>query len=334
MDTPLGSPLFRARGPATGSRFGAAIAVIGDINDDKVPDIAVGAPGITVGRQAEAGSIFVISGQDGTTLRTFSSEDLGPAHLGSALAAIDDVNADGHPELAVGAPDFSPPGHPNGGAVFTFSGRSGCPLVSVLSGSDGCAFLLLRSERDGSTLDARVEGTEGGMRLGASLANAGDLNGDGRPELIVGAPGRTVGGKPLAGSVFVRTTLPFASTLFRIDGGAAGDQLGTTLAGGGDVNGDGTPEILVGAPLADVEGRADAGYAQLYSGSDGAQILSLAGAAGSRMGGGVAFCGDVNGDGRAEIVLGAPGHEVPADPPFFPAIPGAGAAFVLSLPAP
>jgi hypothetical protein len=328
------SRLFAVRGPAAGSRFGFSIAAIADVNGDGVAEIVVGAPGVADRSNRDAGKVWILSGRDGATLRTISAENLGSAQLGSAVAAIGDVDDDGFPDVTVGAPGYSPPGRPNSGAVFTFSGRSGCPLVYTPSGPEGCPTVITFSGRNGSPLDARLEGTEADLRLGATLASAGDLDGDGRPELLIGAPGRAVGGKRRAGTVFVRTTAPFASTLFRIEGDAAGDELGSAIAGGGDVNGDGIPDIVVGAPRAQIEGQPDAGYVRVYSGRDGAPLLNFVGAAGSRMGSAVAFCGDVNGDGRAEIAVGAPGFDFPAAPPFFAGVPGVGAALVLSLPKP
>jgi hypothetical protein len=157
------------------------------------------------------------------------------------------------------------------------------------------------------------------------MANAGDVNGDGRQDLIVGAPGRTVAGQQGAGTVYVFSNLPFVSRILRLEGTNAGDGFGTVVAGGGDVNGDGRLDVLVGAPLADVDGRQDAGLVQVLSGQDGKVLLNYAGTTpGGQMGSSVAFVGDVTADGNSEIAVGAPLFEMPG-------VPAVGAAFVMSL---
>jgi hypothetical protein len=300
--TPQGKQILSVRGPATGSRFGASVAVLGDINGDRVPDIVVGSPGATVGSQPEAGAVSVISGATGQTLLSVTNLVPGPVHLGSAVAGIGDVNGDSVPDFAVGAPDASFANRPNAGVVFTLSGRNGIPL------------------------DPGREGPEANMRLGAALTNAGDINGDNRPDLIVGAPGRTVAGQRGAGSAYVLTNLPFQSRIYLLSGQVAGDGFGSVVAGGGDVDGDGRPDFAVGAPLADVEGRQDAGLVQVYSGATGTLIYSQAGATGDQLGASIAFIGDVTGDGRADLAVGAPEFS------FSQAIPTVGIAFIMSLP--
>jgi FG-GAP repeat len=91
------------------------------------------------------------------------------------------------------------------------------------------------------------------------------------------------------------------------------------------VDGDGRADILVGSPHATVDGKPDTGLVQVFSGADGHPLLSIPGAAGSRLGTAVAFCGDVNGDKRTDIVIGAPGFNAFTTE-------GAGIAVVVSLP--
>ncbi|WP_374086300.1 thrombospondin type 3 repeat-containing protein [Methylomicrobium lacus] len=159
--------------------------------------------------------------------------------------------------------------------------------------------------------------------LGYSVANAGDIidsdnfEKDGFDDLIIGVPryDKKEGKKTLnnAGLVYVNSG-NFEDQGRRIEfvGEAAGDQFGSAVAGGGDVNGDNIPDILVGAPKADVVGgdgkkRKDAGIAVVFSGANGTKLFSLEGeAAGDNLGMAVAFVEDIDADGRDEIIVGAP----------------------------
>jgi hypothetical protein len=296
-----GKRLLAVRGQRTGDRFGASVAVIGDVNRDGVPDLVAGAPGMTGQGLDQRGEVALISGKTGEILAFLGlGIPVGAgAHLGTAVAPISDVDGDGIPDFAVGAPDQNVSNRALAGTVYFLSGRDGHPLD-------------------------HIDGPEANMRLGASLASAGDVNKDGRLDLLIGAPGRAVNGQAGAGTVYVTSNLPFRSTLFRLEGQAAGDAFGTTVAGGGDMDGDGRADILVGSPRATVDGQANTGMVQVFSGADGHPLLSRTGAPGSRLGTAVAYCGDLNGDGRTDIVVGAPAFTAFVTE-------GAGIAIVLSL---
>jgi FG-GAP repeat len=274
-----GQRLWGAPGPSAGARFGASAALLGDLTGDGTPTLVVGAPGTAPNGLAEAGSAFILSLTSGQVLRTFSGSEAG-GRLGSAVAGVGDLTGDGRPEFAVSAPQRSFNGQARAGVVF---------LISAV---------------EPRTL-SRFFGLQPDTQLGTSLANIGDVNGDSRADLAIGAPGRAVGGGAGAGVVFV-FSMADRRMLYQLAGTAAGEGFGTVVAGGGDVNGDGRPDLVVGAPHAAVEGRADAGRVQVFSGPDGRPLLTLAGNTGDQLGSAVAFAGDVNGDGRADLVLGAP----------------------------
>jgi hypothetical protein len=175
-----------------------------------------------------------------------------------------------------------------------------------------------------------LRGAGGGDRAGFSVAGAGDVNGDGRADVIVGAPSANATG-PRSGAAYVvfgqasPTTVTLSDTAllpsegFLIRGAAAGDRAGYSVAGAGDVNGDGRSDVIVGAPYAAglvpgsgnayvVFGKASPTTVTLSNyalpPSDGFLINGVAALDGA--GWSVAGAGDVNGDGRADVIVGAP----------------------------
>ena len=150
--------------------------------------------------------------------------------------------------------------------------------------------------------------------FGSSVAAAGDVNGDGRSDILVGDPNFEL----FAGRVFVFSGLD-QSELLRVDDTASSVGFGTAVAGaGGDVNGDGTPDLLVGDP----NGNGLGGSVFVLSGATGAELLRLDGAGGG-FGRSVASAGSVNADGLPDVLVGAkdasPGS-----------LTSAGSAFVLA----
>jgi hypothetical protein len=217
-------------------------------------------------------------------------------NFGISVASAGDVNGDGFADLVVGAPGASP------------GGRSLAGTASVFHGSaTGVAAAPARL----------LEGTAAGDYFGRSVASAGDVNGDGFADLVVGAYGADPGGRSLAGtaSVFHGSATGVAAAPARLlEGAAAGDAFGSSVASAGDVNGDGFADLVVGADGADPGGRMQAGTASVFHGSATgvaaapARLLEGA-AAGDNFGRSVASAGDVNGDGFADLVVGADGAD-------------------------
>jgi len=156
-----------------------------------------------------------------------------------------------------------------------------------------------------------LSGTQASEKLGTSLAPLGDLDGDGTPELVAGAPGQVVAGVVKGGARVVAGTLD--RTLFSVSGDQGGDFFGQAVASAGDVDGDGVPDVIVGAPRGDAIAppATDAGYARVFSGSDGSTLLTVYGtAAFDALGSAVAGVGDLDGDGRADIAVGVPFNDL------------------------
>ena len=201
-------------------------------------------------------------------------------HFGQSVAGIGDVDADGYADFVVGAPDADPNGRANAGQVRVYSGLDGGLLLTL-------------------------NGTGNGDRLGSSVAGVGDVDADGVPDFIAGAPEADPNGLANAGSAVVISGATGA-LLFRFDGGAASDQFGKSVAGAGDADADGTPDFIVGAWWADPGGVSLAGSAYVYSGATGAQLHRFDGVnLGDTFAGAVAGVGDIDGDGRDDLMVGA-----------------------------
>lgn len=237
--------------PPGAAGFGAALAACGDLDGDGVGDVLAGAPA--------AGRAFVVSGADGSVMLELA---LSP-DAGLALASAGDFDGDGHVDLAAGLPHATP-----GGAE---AGR-----IEVRSGLDGA----LLAARDGTP----------GALLGTDLAPAGDVDGDGRPELVVSAPG--VLGVP--GHVLVLGG-PDAHELLRLDGGTG---FGVAVSALGDASGDGLPDVAVAV-------AGSSARVELYSLPAGEPVSTAT----TIFAGGTARLaplGDHDGDGLSDYAWGLP----------------------------
>ncbi|MCI0589746.1 MAG: integrin alpha [Planctomycetes bacterium] len=277
-----GLPLLTFTGTAgPDTHFGKSVAGLGDLTADGVPDLVIGTEKMEAGGVPHVGQARVYSGADGTVVYTF--QGVGDYDwLGRSVAAAGDLDADGVPDFLLGRPGADAGGIPGRGEVQLRSGATGTLLLSLL-------------------------GPEAWAYLGWSCASAGDVDGDGVPDVVAGAPFANPGGLLHAGQamVFSGTT---GLTIHTFSGVVADGRLGWSVAGGGDVDGDGVPDLAVGVPQGEVLGTATGtGSANVFSGADGSTIHTLQGdAVGDRFGFSVGFGGDLDGDGTPELLLGAP----------------------------
>jgi hypothetical protein len=286
------SPVSTLVGPdGAGSRFGHSLACAGDVNGDGYADVAVGAPGVA----SSAGAVyFYLGGPNGLSSSATTSFS-GPAngYFGDAVASAGDLNGDGYEDFVVGA-DF-PLSASEGFAYVYLGGPTGLQtspqtlsvsvgfgLGNALAGGDfngdGYADLVVAQHRYarvnvywgsasgiGDTPSVQIDGLLG---FGQSVASAGDVDGNGYADLLVGDPEVTGPlGAPI-GATFVYfgaspppfpspspSPSPFATrkVLFP-PGGASGAYFGNSVAGAGDVNGDGYADVCIGAPLEESQG--------------------------------------------------------------------------------
>jgi uncharacterized repeat protein (TIGR01451 family) len=223
------------------------------------------------------------------------------AAFGVSVAGAGDVNGDGYADIIVGAPFFDA-GEDNEGAAFVFLGRE--------SGID-------------TTVHVRIESDQSEAGLGNSVAGAGDVNGDGYSDIVVGAKSFS-SGEAREGAAFVflgsaggvvGTTLATAHA--RIESNEASGFLGQSVAGAGDVNGDGYADIIVGSASFGSGGLALVfhGGSSGITGSnpDNADTRIDGDQPGGALGQTVASAGDVNRDGYADIIIGAPEYDAGAN---------------------
>ena len=155
------------------------------------------------------------------------------------------------------------------------------------------------SGSDGSVL-YNFDGDSAGDMFGGSVSSAGDVNGDGFADLIVGASGDDNNGTE-SGSAQVFSGVD-GSVLYNFDGDSAGDMFGFSVSGAGDVNDDGFADLIVGAPFDDNNGM-DSGSARVLSGVDGSVLYSFDGPPGDMFGDSVQGSGDANGDGVDDFTV-------------------------------
>ena len=327
-------------GPHVDASLGVALAS-GDFDDDGYDDLAVGAPGDTVGGHKEAGSVTVIDGSEhglgGGSDRLLTQNVAGidgdaelKDHFGAALAAAD-FDRDGYDDLAIGSPSEK------------IGDEQDAGTVTVVYGSqDG-----LRAD-DSQQLTQATEGLFGDVESEDRFGNAvatGDVDDDGFGDLVIGVPGESIGSKGSTGAVVVllgtsrRLRPTFASQPFSqgeagVPGGSESEDLFGESVATGDVDEDGYDDVVIGAPGEAVGDAQGAGAITVLFGSDAgvhtrdAQAISQAtkgvpseAESGDGFGRAIAV-GDVDGDGADEVVVGSPGEGAGS-------VLGAGSATVL-----
>jgi hypothetical protein len=270
------------------ANFGRSVSRAGDVDNDGYDDVIVGADQFANGSTYE-GAIYVFYGSATgiTTTTTDIVEGNGIyAQLGTSVAAAGDINGDGYADVIAGAPGIA---QNYAGIAYVYYG-----------GAWGITY----------TPYSTIYFSQTGGHFGSSVSGAGDVNGDGYDDVIVGAYGYDNGTTDEGGAFIYYgssggVSLTPATSL---ESNQQNSYFGASVAGAGDINHDGYDDVIVGASAFD-NGQTDEGAVFIYYGS-AAGIGTIAGttlesnAAGTYYGSGVASAGDVNGDGYSDIIVG------------------------------
>lgn len=305
-------------GENAGDQFGWVAVGAGDVDGDGVEDVITSAPFASTEAGANAGFVYVFSGRTGARLHRFAGA--AGERLGISVAALGDLDEDGHDDVAAGTQGgecarvwsgadgavlWEARGEEPGaqfGREVTSAGdwnEDGTPdlLLSIPLHDAGRGALEVRSGRDGALLFRRA-GESPGENFASALATGGR---DGRRLLVVGAMHAGPGQR---GRVIVFDA-PSGEERFRRDASAEGVNFGRFFCSvPGDLDGDGHDDVYA-VDFESHAGGANSGEAVLLSGRDGALLHRFVGQPGDGLGIGDAVAGDADGDGRPDLLIGA-----------------------------
>lgn len=312
----------RMRGESrAGDAVGSGVGGLGDLNADGFGEYFVTAPGTDYGADTGAGAVFIFHGAASPVTSGFPSDGANlmlwgntkSDYLGANVARADDLDADGFDELFVSMAGDDEAGT-GAGAVVVFDGKK----LGRWTGN-------VRA----SKAEQKILGAASDDYFGGGLTSLEDIDGDGLDDLMVGAPRADRGGSSsgevaiflAGGSLATSGTISAADAEYTVFGAAADDMVGGVMSSAGDVDGDGLGDVLLGAWRVDTFGTFSgaayllkttgavlAGGSTLTSVAD-ADLTFLGEAVQDIAGGAVGSLGDVDGDGRAEVMVGAIGYD-------------------------
>ncbi len=353
-----GSKIWVYEGDQKNVRLGDAVCGVGDVNGDGLDDVAAGrwtydsdplGPDGTLKTGDETGvddgRVWMLSGKDGSVLWTrdgkgtymlpaFGTFFANSNKLGRDVGCAGDTNLDGYPDVVAGADGWDADPVGPDGTVFSADDSRSNGRMYLLSGDTGATLATFAGDVGGMLLGPPFGASELGDRFGTSVSGAGDVDLDGYPDFMGGSssatydPDGTLGNADDVGGVGEVKVFSGAShALIHLFDGSLGDNaqpgaamgLVGALANAGDVNGDGTPDIVIGSNLWDLDpdgtfGNGDdvpnVGRAWVYSGKSGSLLLSQVGGlpGNTFYASAVSGAGDVNGDGYGEIMIGETGY--------------------------
>ncbi len=318
----LSSTSLVINGEKTNDYSGYSVSNAGDINGDGLDDLIVGAYGADPTTGTSAGKTYVVFGTTNNAAINLSAVAKGSGGFvvngqatsdqsGYSVSSLGDMNGDGLADLLIGA-RYATSG--NVGYSYVVYGKSNTTAVNLSAVAAGTGGYVIKGETASDY-------------AGTSVSNAGDVNGDGIADLIVGAPAAESGGNSSAGQTYVvfGQTGTTAVNLSKVAGGSGGfvingvatsDYTGSSVSSAGDVNGDGFADLIVGG-----YGAGSAGIAYVVFGKSSTTAVSLPTGNATTSSSGfvikgvssaddagysVSNAGDVNGDGLADLLVGAP----------------------------
>ena len=274
-------------GAAVSDQYGFSVSTVGDVNGDGYSDLIVGAPQNDAGGSSAGRAYIYLNSMTGTDIADeFFTGEAASDGLGTSVSTAGDVNGDGFNDIIVGAPYNNAGGSAAGRSYIYFGG-------TILN----------------NTADVVLTGKVASESFGYSVSTAGDVNGDGYSDVIVGAYGNNTLGD-YTGRVYVYFGGINVDTVADVimTGAASGDQFGFSVSSAGDVNGDGYSDVIVGANFNDSAG-ATSGRAYIYLGgsimNNIVDVTMTGAASGDNFGISVSTAGDLNGDGYGDIIVGA-----------------------------
>jgi len=291
---------WSAEGNQDSSDFGNSVAGVGDVDGDGYSEVVVGAYHYDVVGLSEGKAFLYKGSAAGLSATEVWDVDGGQdvADLGNFVSPAGDINADGYADVLIGVSNY------NGG-----TGHGQGRALLFLGSSTGLA----------TSAEWTQDGPVSSSAFGATVSDAGDVNGDGFGDIIIGAPNFT-NDQTLEGAAFLyygSSDVTESVASWDVAGGSSGDEFGFSARTAGDVNGDGFGDVIIGAPGFD-NGESNEGAAFVYHGSAAGPALVPdwtveSDQEAADFGTSVSYAGDMNGDGFDDVIVGAPFFETVPD---------------------
>lgn len=324
-----GSNGFIINGTNPNEGFGSAVSKAGDINNDGIDDVMASSPFAAFNKVANAGTTYVILGEQGTFPATINisalngnkgfviNDNIGYEFSGNDITSLTDINGDGINDIIIGAESASPNTKIRAGKAYIIFGNNGTTTninLSQINGKNGFV----------------INGSQPEDFLGSAVSPAGDINADGINDFIIGSRFASPNLQTGAGKTYIifgksqgwpsqfdPNTLD-GNNGFVVNGITPNEFSGSAVSKLGDINGDRVDDIIIGAPNASPNGKIGAGRSYVVFGKPGQSqaklnLLSLNGNGFSLNGidaneaaGTAVTSADMNGDGINDIIIGAP----------------------------